>query len=209
MILTPVIWDTTFLQNATWEFYSRFCINSLATQYEPATGLFSCGQPHHRLEGESVVLGSLANSSAASAAESLPVGFASNVIYYVIEDGLTATTFKLSAELGGDPVVSVTAGNGSMVSAVPLDLQGALIDCDITGEVSNQILGTFVPTTIADNRGLVRFRREAELTVATEPGRYRYDCSITFSDGTRVYPQKGVITVEATVSRNDEEPPAV
>lgn len=203
MILTPVTWDTTFLQNATWEFYSRFCINALATQYEPANGLFSCGQPHRRLAGESVVLGSLVNSSALAAVESLPVGFVANQIYYVIEDGLTATTFKLSAEPLGEPVVSVTAGNGSMVSAVPINLQGALINCDIIGEVSNQVVGNFLPTIISDNRGLVRFRREAEQTADAEPGRYRYDCSITFSDGTRVYPQKGLITVEPTVSRND------
>jgi len=203
MIITPVTWDTTFQQNATWEFYSRFCAGAVRTRYEPATGLFSTVQPHLRQLNQPVVLGAAAASYAAAAGEALPVGFRFNLIYYVIADGLTGTTFKLAATPGGPPIVSVTAG-GEMISAVPMDLQGAVVDCDIVGNLSNAQVGTFAPTIFANDRGLVRFRREAQESTNDEAGIYRYDCSITFPDGTRVYPQRGLITVEETVSRENQ-----
>lgn len=43
----------------------------------------------------------------------LPAGLALDTTYYVIRDGITADTFKISASKGGDPITTTSGGTGT------------------------------------------------------------------------------------------------
>lgn len=198
MSVLPAIHNLTFYQNATWEFYARFCSGALVTTYDPATGLFRTLQPHGRTAGQPVVL----VLSTPSPGAVLPPGFQANWPYFVLADGFTDTSFKLGATAGEVALAPATGGQGEMLSAVALDLTGAVVDCDVVGTLSGEQLTTFTPSPVAGQPGLIRFRVEAGSTGAIEAGRHKYDVSITTTDGTRLYYLSGTLDVQPTASRN-------
>lgn len=196
MSVLPATHNFTFLQNATWEFYSRFCVGALATEYQIGAGLFQTQEPHNRIAGTPVVL----VRAEQSALTTLPFGFSENRTYYVAAAGLTDTEFALAESIGGTAIVSMQ-GQGSLYSAVPIDLTGVTVDCDIVGNLDSTFLRTFQVTLLPEEPGVAHFRIEAEDTADAEPGVFRYDVSLTMPDGTRFYPQAGVINVVPTASR--------
>lgn len=198
MSTLPAIHTLTFLQNATWEFYARFCTGALVTTYDPATDLFQTLQPHGRTADQPVVL----VLSAPSPGTFLPPGFQANWPYFVLADGLTDTAFKLGATVGGAPLAPRAGGQGEMLSTVALDLTDVVVDCDVVGTLSGVQLTTFTPSLVTDQPGLVRFRVEASATGVIEAGRHKYDTSLTTADGTRLYYLSGILDVQPTVSRN-------
>jgi len=80
---------------------------AVGTSFTVNTGteLLTFGTDHHLQENDVV---RVQNSGGG-----LPAGFSAGVDYYVIADGLTATTCKLSATPGGSAVNLTTAGTGT------------------------------------------------------------------------------------------------
>lgn len=199
MTVTPAVLNLTFYQNATWEFYARFCTGALNTSYDPATGLFTTERTHERLLDSPVIL---TKTSVGSSVAELPVGFVENEVYYIIADGLAANTFKLSATVGGAAIAPSGATLIDLLSSVPIDLTSSTVDADFATSIDSIYTGSFLHSFVDAATGYVRFYLPADTSKDVEAGVYQYDVSITDGAGERAYYMQGTINNNKTVSRN-------
>lgn len=197
MTVNPAVCNHTFYQNATWEFYARFCTGAKATTYDPATGLFTTVDTHGRSVNDPVILTKNQDTNAA-----LPLGFTENTVYYVVADGLTTNSFKLSDTLAGVPIAPTGTDPIELVSSDPLNLSGYILDADIATSIDGAIVASFSYTYVDANTGYVRFFLPAATSGTLETGTYQYDVSLTDGSGERYYYMQGTITNKKTVSRN-------
>lgn len=79
----------------------------------------------------------------------LPEGLTAGVVYYVVDDGLTADSFSVAVEPGGAPIVTTGAGTGDILATAPPAgmtemFQGLATDGERSGgERSAQFTRTF------------------------------------------------------------------
>jgi hypothetical protein len=93
--------------------------------------------------------------------------------------------------------LTVTQSGGT-----PINLSGYTIDSDICGRIDNEQVATFAPTIVSAASGTIELTLDPSVTVALEPGLYKYDVSATAGSGDRYYWLKGLCTVSGTCSRN-------
>lgn len=80
---------------------------------------------------------------------------------------------------------------------VPVDLTGATVSVTLAGPYGSFPINKQVLPTSLSNPSQGECLLALTPTSITKPGAYRYQCLIIFSDGSQVYSDQGLITVNA------------
>jgi hypothetical protein len=127
-----------------------------------------------------------------------------NRIYYVSSDGLTGSTFMLSEDLGGTPLVlGGTADTNVYFAARPMSIADYVIDADIceAQTAARLEVATFQVQIVDVMDGVFKISLNPATTSQMIPGSYVYDLSVTPPNGKRFYAMRGTVPVELTRSR--------
>ena len=186
------------LQNSTWRSVFRFTEKQRAvTAIDIVSGIptfvSSC---HDYSVNDKIVFAS---------SEAVPCGLPLNTILYVISDGLTGNSFKVSTTQGGSSIALGLAPAGtipvSLSASKPISLAGLTLDADIINAATDTQATTFTISVTDSQNGLIQLYLSPATTLALSVGEYRYDLSLTDASGDRFYYLTGNINVERTYSR--------
>lgn len=192
-MIYPGTHNITILQDSTWQ--SQFRVGtdakSVAINVEDSIFTSTC---HGFVPGDVVYF------SPATATSRLPCGMTPDDTFYVIADGLSDNTFKVSETAGGPAYVTHGTTSGKFLVAKPLDLTGYTVDSDIKLPDDTQ-LATFTVTMVDEPNGKFVLSMDPATSLPLTPGSYSYDVSLTSSTGERYYWITGTATVKKTYSR--------
>jgi hypothetical protein len=192
-VIYPATYDITILQNATFKTQVRFTqerkqVGEIQGTFSEPVFLVPC---HGRSAGDKVVF-----------TGSVVCGIEENQVYYVLADGLTVNSFKISSSDGGASVAISETEITELYIATPVDLTGYTVDADIKELTGNTQVATFICSLPEAANGLAELFLSPSGTVALSSGVYGYDVSLTSGSGERYYWLTGDATVVATYSRN-------
>ena len=132
---------------------------------------------------------------------SVPCGFSTNSVYYIIASGFTSRSFYVAATSGGTAVPVSGTASGTYFVAQPVTLSGYVIDSDVKQMLTGVQVATFTSTITDSDNGAFQLAMSPAVSSGIESGRYNYDISLTQPNGDRYYWLTGIATVSPTYSR--------
>lgn len=200
-MIYPASYNITLLQNSSWKALIRVTeprkdIQSMAT----SSGITLFASECHKLAaGDKVVFTGEPVNDQSELKE--PCGLDLNVVYYVLNSGLTDNAFAVGATSSGSPIAITTPGSGLFYAAKPISLTGYTVDADVRGLQDDQEVATFAGSLNDAENGEVLLTMSPAITSGIEIGSYGWDVSLTSGSGERYYWLQGVATVARTYSR--------
>jgi hypothetical protein len=198
-VIYPAVHNIRILQNATWRgtyraTQQRSTISGVAVDAGVPTFTSTC---HGLTAGTKVVLTTNDDDPA-----QVPCSLSLNTVYYVIATGLTTDAFRLSTTSGGSSIIVSGTITGTLYAAVPIDLNGYVIDADIKELDTLVQAATFTVTTPNASDGEFVLSLTPDTSLGLSVRDYGYDVSLTSPTGERYYWLTGLATVNITYSRN-------
>lgn len=198
-MIYPAVHNIRILQNATWRgtyraTQQRSTISGVAVDAGVPTFTSTC---HGLTAGTKVVLTTNDDDPA-----QVPCSLSLNTVYYVIATGLTTDAFRLSTTSGGSSIIVSGTITGTLYAAVPIDLNGYVIDADIKELDTLVQAATFTVTTPNASDGEFVLSLTPDTSLGLSVRDYGYDVSLTSPTGERYYWLTGLATVNITYSRN-------
>ena len=194
-MIYPAIDNIRVLQNSTWKKQYRATHSVRSVQID--VDLDSFASPCHKLLANDAVCIAPANDASV-----LPCGLDVTQTYYVLSNGLTSSTFKISASIGGDPISISSAPVGTFTVSKPIDLTAYVIDSDIKTLDGFSMVATMTATIADPISGNFVLSLQPFTTLSLSAGQYAYDVSLTNPSGERYYWISGTVTIVPTYSRN-------
>ena len=133
----------------------------------------------------------------------LPCGIQATENYFILADGFTTSSFKISTSAGGSEVdfTILDAAATYQVGKV-LNLTGYTFDADIRIDFGQSIAASLVCTVTSAIAGKLNLSLTAATTLAITAGVYLWDLKLKVPGVSSYYYAKGTFTVTATVSRD-------
>lgn len=193
-MIYPSILNLTILQDSTFEQDLIITESARPVTINDATNVFT-SQCHKFTAGSRVAFS--ADNDAG-----LPCGLTGGVAYYVISDGLTGSTFKVSATAGGPEIdVSIASPGATYKVGKVLDLTAYTFDADIREAAGGGDVASFTCSKIDAVSGTMRLSMTPATTVALAVGTYSWDLKLKVSQKSFFYAE-GKVTVKSTISRD-------
>jgi hypothetical protein len=193
-MIYPSILNLTILQDSTFEQDLIVAESSRPVSINDATNVFT-SQCHGFVVGTRVAF-------ASSDGTELPCGLTGGVAYFVLADGLTGSTFKVSATSGGTEVdVSTSGSGGGYTVGKVLDLTPYTFDADIRQAPGGADIASFTCTVLDAASGTLRLSMVPATTLALAVGQYFWDLKLKTAQKSFFY-AKGQVSVESTISRD-------
>ena len=133
----------------------------------------------------------------------LPCGIQATENYFILADGFTTSSFKISTSAGGSEVdFTILDAAATYQIGKVLNLTGYTFDADIRIDFGQSIAASLVCTVTSAIAGKLNLSLTAATTLAITAGVYLWDLKLKVPGVSSYYYAKGTFTVTATVSRD-------